>query len=971
MGVKRPYFRAMTRSDDPHFRAKTRERYILNLKDTDDVRHKVPSQAPRLLLCCSSPEPSTMTSDHDIQARIQEAVQSAKYNEAVIISTEDNGNTREIVLVACLDRDHGGIVWRDASFTESNPAINSSENVDGSNKDDIGIKRHLRTKLWAVPMLNDNVRNEMYDRTVRDACQKAVRKRMQDPDHDGIIRILDIGSGTGLIAIMAAKHCRDAIHEAQKLLHPKIGRQMSVQVTSCEMASAMARLARMTVHENKNILTGQDRIDCSIVVVECHSTDGDFAIRDSRFEEQPFGEEVQQQQQKADICTSELLDSGLLGEGVLPSLRDAWNRHLKPDAEVLPLSARVVAVLVEGSTIPNKQTANDPDSSLDRNLNGATVFYGPELKSFQRASGGVWLATAPEKDGVLLGTKSEISQSTTAGGIHIPLHANAVFEHQDKLHSSLIDPLQGYDGYSINPDAVSKGTNDKANKHNSMPFIGVRALTDPTIVLAFDFSSGLNSFPPQEGRLVTTSIVPNADGIVHGVLFWWELDLGVDNSNTYSTEPTGCFDMKKSSKDATHCKMQWQDHWQQCLYLFGDDGASRKVKKGSALLVNASHDDYSICFHISDYSDVDVTRPTTRRKLDGESGKESLRQEQIAFNRHISTCRALQLNDPNRTSLLRDAVMCALEKKGKNAPLLDLSDMGLCGLIAAVAGKATCVTSFESGNATLAATIAQLGNALSPDNFQVIQALSENVTIDYIAGGKAAEIVVGEPYYGTLEGWHIHEALNYFYHIRSFKSRGLISEHAISVPSLACVMACVIEFEDFRNAYGSIGGDDEKVAEIQHKTVNNYGNLYDTYDVSLPLWQYRYKRLSKAFCVTKIVYEGESTAIQDDKWVTTTFETTGRADAVVFWVDYLCRSTTGIYHTKGTASDERFNVISTSSPTHRQNIRKLSSSMLISETDLDGSKKFLCRSKFDINDHGGTEDDHYFSYKFVSGENNT
>ena len=915
-----------------------------------------------------------MASDHDIQTRIQEAVQSAKYNEAVIISvTEDNGNIREIVLVACLDRDHGGIVWRDALSTESDPVSSSSNDVNGANKEDIAITQHLRTKVWAIPMLNDNVRNEIYDRTVRDACKKAVHKLMQDPDHDGIIRILDIGSGTGLIAIMTAKHCQDAIYEAQKLSRPNIERQMSVQVTSCEMASAMARLARMTVDENKNTLTGQSRVDCGIAIVECHSTDGDFTIQDSRFQEQPDDPDVQQQrhheQKKADICTSELLDSTLLGEGVLASLRDAWKRHLKPDAQVLPLSARVIAVLVEGCPILGKQTDNDSVLPLDQNLNGATAFYGPQLKTFQCASGGVWLATTAQRNGILLGAKNDISQSKISadGGIRIPLHANAVFDHQNKSHSRLLlDLLQGYDGYSFIPEALHNN-DDNANKKGSTTF-GVRALTDPTIMLTFDFASGLDSFPPPEGRYMTTTVVPKDDGTVHGVLFWWELDLGDDNSDTYSTEPIGCFESKESS--VTHSEMKWQDHWQQCLFLFGDTYSydSRKVKKNCPVLVGSGHDDYSISFDVSVDNDVDVTRPTTRRKLDTESTEEPLLQEQIEFNRYISTDRALQLNDSNRTSILRDAVMCSLEKKGKNAPVLDLSDMGLCGLIAAVSGKASCVTSLESDNATLAATIAQLGNSLSPDAFQVIQALSENVTIEYIAGGKAAEIVVGEPYYRILEGWHIQEALNYLYHVRSFRSRGLISEQAISVPSLACVMACVIEFKDFHNAYGSVGGDNEEVAGIQHKTVNNY---YSTCDVALPLWQYRYKRLSEAFCVARFPYEGESIEIQDDKWVTATFETTGSADAVVFWVDYMCRSSDGTYYyTKGSASDDRFNVVSTSSSVHRQNVRKLSSSKLVSESDLHGDTKFLCKSKFDIEDDWSTKYDHCFSYKFASDKNN-
>ena len=61
--------------------------------------------------------------------------------------------------------------------------------------------------------------------------------------------------------------------------------------------------------------------------------------------------------------------------------------------------------------------------------------------------------------------------------------------------------------------------------------------------------------------------------------------------------------------------------------------------------------------------------------------------------------------------------------------------------------------------------------------------------------------------------------------------------------------------------------------------------------------------------------------IKDDYWVSAKFEKTGNADAVIFWIDYLCRSCSGT-HTQ-TSTNDRFNVISTASSTHRQMVRKL------------------------------------------------
>ncbi len=137
----------------------------------------------------------------------------------------------------------------------------------------------------------------------------------------------------------------------------------------------------------------------------------------------------------------------------------------------------------------------------------------------------------------------------------------------------------------------------------------------------------------------------------------------------------------------------------------------------------------------------------------------------------------------------------------QDAPLLDLSDMGLCAMIDTILEGATKVTSLEScsGNLpTLAATIAQIGNGLprAGAEFQIIQALAEHIRAEHVAGG-AAEIVVAEPYYHMLQGWHLQEALNYFYLVRFLKLQGVILLFALSVPAQANVVACIVEFNKF------------------------------------------------------------------------------------------------------------------------------------------------------------------------------
>lgn len=353
---------------------------------------------------------------------ISRAIQSAKYNECVQITVvDDEGNSQEVCLVACLDNENGGVQWN-AVDNLCNTNCNSYSN---------SLRRHLRTKRWIFPMLNDHQRNDLYTMAIDRASERLTSRfcssdAVENPSHTKV-HCLDIGSGTGLLAMISAEN-----------LTERLGNHF-VEVTSIEMSSAMARIARETVSSND--------LGARVNVVEGHSC------------------EISPLHPKALICTSELLESGLLGEGWIPAIRDAWERHLDSTAIVIPSAAKVYAQIIEGPGVFNLW---GPHRTLDGFPNGRCLslsLNSEDTKFLLTGNGSVHL------------------------GVQAPIH----------IHKLLQD--------------------------SKYP---IRVLSDPVEVLEVRVDSKDNT-PSSDGRTRSTTIVPSESGVAHGVLFWWELELFGDD----------------------------------------------------------------------------------------------------------------------------------------------------------------------------------------------------------------------------------------------------------------------------------------------------------------------------------------------------------------------------------------------------------------------------------------------------------
>lgn len=164
-----------------------------------------------------------------------------------------------------------------------------------------GAQRNLRSlqaqqvPAWHFPMLADTERNRAYDRVLRNQVQAGDR-------------VLDIGTGSGLLSMMAA-------------------RAGAAEVIACEREADIAAVARKIIEQNGY----SDRIK----------------VYDMDSRRLRLGKEVPD---RVDLIVSEIVDVALLGEGMLPSIRAALRMLAKPGARVIPAKARVWVQLLD---LPN------------------------------------------------------------------------------------------------------------------------------------------------------------------------------------------------------------------------------------------------------------------------------------------------------------------------------------------------------------------------------------------------------------------------------------------------------------------------------------------------------------------------------------------------------------------------------------------------------------------------------------------
>lgn len=179
--------------------------------------------------------------------------------EESLVGFDENGN--EVVISAFLNPGDGEVTWM--------PSYNLEES-----------KNKTVAMSQMTSMLRDEDRNNLFEQAIMTAISAFIEKHQRRPV------VLDIGCGTGLLSLFAAKHGAE-------------------YVFAVEMFDAMANIAQ-------NVIQANGYSD-KIIVINAKSTD------------------IDQLPCEVDLIISELLDSALLGESCLPSHADAIRRFLKKD----------------------------------------------------------------------------------------------------------------------------------------------------------------------------------------------------------------------------------------------------------------------------------------------------------------------------------------------------------------------------------------------------------------------------------------------------------------------------------------------------------------------------------------------------------------------------------------------------------------------------------------------------------------
>eukprot|EP01138_Halocafeteria_seosinensis_P010739 gb/GECG01010967.1/.p1 GENE.gb/GECG01010967.1/~~gb/GECG01010967.1/.p1 ORF type:complete len:869 (+),score=111.41 gb/GECG01010967.1/:1-2607(+) len=741
-----------------------------------------------------------------------DALETANAEESVVvpnINVEGSENEPEqVVLSASLDPQFGGLQWNPAASQESkfHEAISTSQ---------------------MASMLKDKQRNVKYDAALRAAIAKFRERHGRAPV------VLDVGCGTGLLSMMAA-------------------RAGAKHVYACEMFESLAYIAKKTVEENFTTTTGEE---VKNVYGEPIGPVDVFAKKSTDLTVAPKGSDAQEYDipQRCDIMVSEILDSALLGEAVLPVIRHARQELLVEEPVLIPESAIVYGQILSSPLC--RSFFDTRDTSLTVPSGGKTVNIPISRKDWVEAMG-------------------KTDQDSCPVSLLMPVHLDSIRNH--------IEPLSGeFECFRVD---MRKGyVVDKSGE-----------------VL------------PDEGVVINTPVerAGNADVVA----IWWDLTLlsesigsigGVDWQlgndplpHVYSTRPmflnTPQFSSDCTKKQRKEELWGWQDHWVQCVHPLVD--RVHPLQKGMRLSLHCVATDVRIRFMV-----VQETISANSEDMD------LIEENQCVCGLHElnSIERIAMLNSKLYTDTLCATVSKNLENLGQTngrcRAAIDISDGSVCALVMAAFqscsnfsfGDVVTLEDKEMSQMVWTQVARALSYSLEDEDFLERFLVAENLvettemfededakTTEGAATGIVA--ISGEAYYYQMSNQQIWMALNYWY--RSSAIARTIEYDCVTFPGRAILRAAAVDLSDLYHTHGFVG----EVCGFSHRWFDNIQNDWCHKHYNYPLWQYEFTMSSPVVSLLEMNF-----GVQAFKEGNSYFETfqciplypNREVNAVIVWVD--------------------------------------------------------------------------------------
>ena len=380
----------------------------------------------------------------------------------------------------------------------------------------------LRSSAY-LDMLHDRPRAKSYATALKIVLEQQQQQKRKGKKER--LCVLEIGAGSGLLSCLAAKSLSDDA-------------ALAVSVVACEQFPPMATLARRVLQDN-GLGEEEARVYC------CRSEDLEVAG-----EGREGGREREEGKgfllpARADVVVSEILDSLLVGEGVLPVMRDACSRGLMTeDAVAIPSRGRVFVQAVRCRAL---------------GLAGAAAAGGGEEEEEGKGGG----MEGPRRrrcteDGSRCPVPWHLDPLFLSGEL-VPLGEPAVL-----LDLDLARP-KGKKARGANGKKDGDGDEDDSGGGGGG---GVVVIETSTVGLFPESGEDDDESASASASAPASASASSSCNYFDALAFWWEVDLAPGVS--LSTAP--CWTKKREKKEEEEEEEEeerrndetWTDHWRSC-----------------------------------------------------------------------------------------------------------------------------------------------------------------------------------------------------------------------------------------------------------------------------------------------------------------------------------------------------------------------------------------------------------------------